>query len=72
MMKFGFTRLIALWIGELTPRKNFKIIKGESSLITILSEKCVKLVHIKTPNGKSIKMPTGGIVVIIRIVSGSS
>ena len=69
MMKFGFTRLITQWIGELTPRKNLKIMKAESSLITIVSKKCATLVHIKTPNGKSINMPIGGIVVIIRVVS---
>ena len=72
MIKPGFMRLVARWIGELTLRKTLKIRKAESSLITIVSKKCATLVHIKTPNGKSIKMPTGGIVVIIRVVSGSS
>ena len=72
MTKRGFMKLIAWWIGALTLRKTLKIMKVESSVITIVSKKCAALVHIKTPNGKSIKMPTGGIVVIIRLVSASS
>ena len=38
----------------------------------MVSKKCATLVHIKTPNGKSINMPIGGIVVIISVFSGSS
>ena len=72
IIKFGFIRLIARWIGKLTLRKTLKIMKAESSLITIVSEKCATLVHIKTPKGKSINMPAGGNVVIIRVVSWSS
>ena len=72
IIKLGFIRLIARWIGELTLRKTLKIMKAESSLITMVSKKCATLVHIKTPNGRSINMPIGGVVVIIRVVSGSS
>ena len=69
-MKFGFTKINRRWIGELTPRKTLKIKKLESSLITKISKKCATLVHIKTPNGKSINMPIGGIVVIMSVFSG--
>ena len=68
-MKSGFTKPISRWTGKFIPHKILKIIKGESSLITITSKKCAKLVHINTPNGKSINIPIGGIVVIIRYCS---
>lgn len=71
MMKLGFTRSTARWIGELIPRRNLNMMKAESSFINIVSEKCATLVHIKTPNSKSINMPAGGNVVIIRVDSWS-
>ena len=48
-----------------SPCKSRNSEKPLPSFITMISRKCIKLVHINKPKGRSIKMPIGGVVVIM-------